>query len=159
MRSDSAGSALPVSPPTRCDQALSSGHDSIVSGTEVPATSTSSVRLTRPDALSPTRYAKNESGLSSLPVSRTTVPSGWVTALAIEPACVSTVKPAGKVTRTELPGVESVANAQTGNDTSDGPIRTSRDGAPPLSARSKTRRYDAVFPLYRRAARVSWSSV
>jgi hypothetical protein len=55
----------------------------------------------------------------------------------IEPWSISTLNPAGNVTRTELPDVESVAKAQTGNETSDGLRRTWRVAAPPLSTRSK----------------------
>ncbi len=51
------------------------------------------------------------------------------------PCSTSTWKPAGKTTVDELPAVSSVANAHTGNDTSESPIRMSRVALPPLSAR------------------------
>ena len=55
----------------------------------------------------------------------------------IFPASTATLKPAGKTTVAELPGVASLANAQTGNETSESPIRMSRVALPPLSTMSK----------------------
>ena len=82
-----------------------------------------------------------------------------VVGAGMEPASTSTWKPVGKTTVAELPAVASVANAQTGKDTSESPMRMSRVALPPLSAMSKRSVYRAVLPLYRRPARFSWRVV
>ena len=70
------------------------------------------------------------------------------------------MKPAGKTTRTVLPGVESVANAQTGNDTSD---RADAHVAGRRAARVDEVEDELVaradLPLYSRCPRPSWRSV
>ena len=78
---------------------------------------------------------------------------------AILPASTLTSKPSGKTTVTELPGVLAVANAQTGNETSESPMRRSRVAAPPGSVTLNCSRYFAVLPLNRRPARSSRSLV
>ena len=92
------------------------------------------------------RHAKKDSGLASFPLSRTVVPSDAVLGAPIEPWSISTLNPAGNVTRTELPDVESVANAQTGNVTRPLPTRTWRLTGLPGSTRLNVSWSDRASP-------------
>ena len=100
----------------------------MVSGTVVPPTLASTVRSMVAPTRSATRNAKNVSGLLRRSVCSTTVPSAAVVAAGMSPDATSTRYPAGKTTRAVLPDVDPLANAQTGNVTSESPTRTWRRG-------------------------------